>query len=1806
MRYRFFVSKLFVLVLACFVAANAMKVQEEYSAKQYGNKTHNLSLLNSKIAQEFKIGDFAYTVKVPDFVGYTSDEIKKFLSKNGLDIDKEWSEICAPLLLKEKTILDTIFDTKQYPPEFLSRVEELSSRIRVCFQQHIFEPLTHLADDPRFKNNRLMVRSTGKEDTKEFANAGGNETVANVEPTAQAVSQAMGVVVASYIGIKSLKQRLAVAPTKAHIAEILGESFLPVLVQTMIGEKLDGEEIKSKADIDRLPVSGVMFTTEAEGNTPGVTQLQTAFGHNEAVVNSLVPVDTWYIARDGTYYPIIRKKTHRYYPLSAGGLDKKANEPILVDRPTLPAPTIGALNILADRIQVAYNNTPMDVELVVMKNTIYLVQARPIVFGDKKPAYVPDTFVAKCEKIQCVKFGIGDGALREARGRMGLLIDDKLDRALMTYLSMPKAEREAVKCVIIKEMAASTSHAATTFRAENMPVLQLDTDAELVKWLEDPDVRLVVDIQRGLVLRPGKVIDDKTPIPVTQGWFECPLPRQLSVRPQDPDNVGMPKELKIVMSMFNVAATREEWGRKKIPELFEIIKQSTSIEATQVRMSLVRILDWLRHRLWLPGTLVQFGQIEKLPDEISREVKEISLEIFKQALVCAREILHTLPGVERPRDLRMLYHVNFLQALVWQQDDLRIVDQYSLAHLRVTVQQNIRALSILEETKEPAASEKIHALKLSEKALMPATAQRWNDFIMNYFTSAQQLTEQEKKAVQGLSRMLIDLGNIGLLPLWLNVVFDGVAKEYPELPDEAAFWLIKNYQEAKDFLHTLVDYKRQLDGLDINQFASPDAFKVSWPAFAHIIDLFSSDVFLSVFKNVGAPKNNIAQLAALNVMTDFVIAFDTAIKTVTGQQDYPLEKKVANFKTMVTAYWGLFKKWSTVVPPGTFKAAADSRMSETRDAGSPLIVDRYLAYFDQKFSEKTFTGVETLRATDAFNVSAALINSSALIERSDPRTLEDFFTLTHQNLLATISTLMNLAVAMEKIELPPLVQLVQQRVFKDGFIIQLRNLFGNVTQETYKPQLQSFSFDHDILVLSYNLPLRHHSARLELAYDAKKPRAVELRAYYFGAVAPERWNSIYSYAGLIDALCNTSLIAREKDVLHATVSYAVSNKTDLGSLKESMTWMTAAAFGLFTTPIPDNDLIKLIEKLELYQVGDREHAIDLASDMLLALWRRVDQNKVKNLVDAAAWLFTRPDELIRPKQFDRTTRLILALLTRPLQPRMPRDDAPVQEMQTSARSFLTSALIPELLKNFARYEKSGLIETACFSDLPEVNPVKIAWRQYIIKNVDRTSLESLMLAMDILYRFDRRNGAEHLTPEFLKIAASFMELADEKLRASDPLIMYQRFLVPLAGHNVGNPTVTLWFIDHCHKFVDANMVFPEGRDPLQVLRSWWGMDMIQQVNEPVHTAIWKLAEHMRLTGSRYWPAVWHFWLEEAFALTYEEYGYKKKFEFIKSITQFTDQVKDFLKTHEWFDNYFTPDLLENILRDCLGSDWDTKLGPRLSDTEKVSFLSIFDELFPFLEKSLEKNMREDQLLWAQRSFDLFFNTIWLRSLSNDRSLWEQRTPLLDAVGDKLFPQAVVSLGNVLGRVKEVVEQRREDPLSPTGNAMLELVSFTCDLFFKEFENQKDEVRLALVPALYTALEVYTALCAYLNKYQHTFDDGVIDSTLKIITSALKNFEKSSWFGGNLDEQKRLACQGDLKLRKKPFDEEMGRFFGKLKECSYSHKVFTAITKADLFHLYFADVMTSARTSFRAWAKKGLDAGLDEKQIKELQDEMSSW
>ena len=233
--------------------------------KGTGYKAANLTILEPVI-REFNSKGYDYKIAIPAFMALPSPGIQDFVANQAFinfDIVEGWESIIKKHF-STKIIQEEILKAGNYPDSFLKDCELFRNKLHEAFNAFIINSGEKISLDNLFKlkgidqllvqiesnNERLMVRSTGKEDTAELANAGGNETIANVAPTSKEVLLAVRDVIISYFGEKSLKQRLMAK----DLTVFTGMAFTPVLLQRMIGER-DGV----------VPRCGVMFTEEAEG-----------------------------------------------------------------------------------------------------------------------------------------------------------------------------------------------------------------------------------------------------------------------------------------------------------------------------------------------------------------------------------------------------------------------------------------------------------------------------------------------------------------------------------------------------------------------------------------------------------------------------------------------------------------------------------------------------------------------------------------------------------------------------------------------------------------------------------------------------------------------------------------------------------------------------------------------------------------------------------------------------------------------------------------------------------------------------------------------------------------------------------------------------------------------------------------------------------------------------------------------------------------------------------------------------------------------------------------------------------------------------------------------------------------------------------------------------------------------------------------------------------------------------------------------------------------------------------------------------
>lgn len=1066
-------------------------------AEGYGYKYANLTMLND-LSEWFNQHKHVYKVLVPAFKGITTLQEQAFLKSHDVDVIRDWKKIVNETLVSNR---NKIREDKQYPDAFLERQKKFEEQLVGNFDVIIndFAPSTQLDKlfktsgldallaQVRARNERLMVRSTGKEDTKKLANAGGNESKANVKPEAKDVLYANRDVFVSYFGPKSYKQRLG-AGDESIFDPV---PFTPVLVQRMIGEKSP----------DALPKCGVMFTEEAEGGiakyaerdennnvigklkTTGITIIQCAYGHNEGVVNSIIPVDTYYVDNEKNIFSIIRPKTHRMMPdpEKERSLKLVENNAQVVNIPALSREALQTLKAFSQTLESYYNDA-MDVEFVVDEGEkiIYIVQARPIVHktGLANASYITDEdALEKDMKITGESIGVAGGSLRMITDKDQIIVAKNIGEALAIYQDKARTpDTSRIQSVVVGKMAPATSHEATAFRGEGKPVIYSDQWQKLESWLNVPDGKFIVSPQQGLVAHwlgseqsVEEMIQRKS---ATEGWINYPIPLLLSLskqfarRPtktfeQIIDELSSLKKVK-KMGVLPGGITKEQESNP-FENLIKTLKQGSREEAESALAELLVSLKFLLKKA--------HGAPKGTLDESYR--RRMTL-LFLYALEIAQHIKPELDASPDDKEAypKRLFPIRMLESILFQKPKLGEIEDGMISAERI-----IKGLSEerdIRTTERVADPMTIKLMRFNTLAMTDNLKKSWDTFIKSFMQTV------EPSMKNDFVELVLKLGRLGALPVWLHTSFMTTNNQI-QGASVVGKTLIEEFSKDGDFILTIDNKLKQIKAFNIAVFDNPKNFEKNWKTFQDdILAYFLTDEFKMNYQS----SANLGKLVCVGVLTRFVNdVFDLAIKAVTGSQLYSAEEKFGCLRAMLLKYYELFLSLLSL-------QVQDLETIELSSLRRTLIQQILSA----KWLFENFD-----KATKDFSVPAFTIGSGtedANLQRlTKPWSLEDVFTLIHQNLLVILGKLGSDA-GTRNIERPPLLAMVEK-----------------VIQKISK-QLLSVDFTKDLIILTYNIPLRTHSCQVVLTYS-KTDQLVNVSMRYFGQ-ARQRWEMIEHFITMID------------------------------------------------------------------------------------------------------------------------------------------------------------------------------------------------------------------------------------------------------------------------------------------------------------------------------------------------------------------------------------------------------------------------------------------------------------------------------------------------------------------------------------------------------------------------------------------------------------------------------------------------------------------------------------------------------------------
>lgn len=1058
------------------------------NAALYGNKTANLIELK-KIADYLNSLQSSKMFEVPTFFGLSSLDIITYLQQKPYEQTNAWDYILS------QWRLFTVNQEKD-APTLTDAARTALEHIRVCLSEIDFD-IKQIANkqstefETFFENavqqhKLLMVRSTGREDGKELSNAGGNASIASVAPAPEALSMAISEVLRSYFSEKSIMQRLL-----GNDANLFESPFMAVLLQIMTGETygIDTE----------IPKSGVMFSPEAEGETPDVVVIQTTFGHNEGVVNGLVPVDTYYIGPSGIIHPLISIKSKRLAAKPGkAGLDFVENDKSLQSESTLDRALIHALKDAAQFIQQYYANS-VDIEFVITNNIIHFVQVRPLEDKKFKASYLKTDFINQADlALPVYPIGVGDASVRTISTSDQVIITDNIRQALDTFLFKTN-DQKGIKAVIINESAPATSHEATQFRRLGIPVLYIQDLQPIRSQLNElpgqsatahTHKTLVIDAQRALIIpfAPSDLFDSPESI-IESGWYSHPIAKKVSIMPEFIEKLAADELQKLTPEEF--------FSTIPTSALIDIIKQESPETAHKGLLSLLhRVLSTLRRTEAIQKNLTL------TQPKLSAQLKLI----FLNMLVCAHEIDEILmkPNVTR---LERLYPVIFLEALLKQiPEPQRLVNDYSFSSLLKTELQEQKIVQELTLRSSPERERIVQYAKAAEFALVPQLKHGWNSFL-------QQLSSINNPHLQNnMARMLLNIGQLDILPLWLNTSFAQAYAAQSNDAEKTAQALLEEFEKASDFIESLQKLQQFFSTFNNSTFEDPGVFTKQFDIFKAQIESMINPAFISSLE----AENNLNRTAALQIMHKAVDTFDKSIKALTGSNMYADDLlKVQRFQIMLKEYFLLLRSWSMIK-----EISAD--LNNMLDDANFSNIENYLQTISRALANASITAGQ-LKPSVGFNVSGAALASKANWNRSVPNamTLEDIFSLTHQNLLVTLG-LMARQTDLENISVPETVQTLKNAA-KDFKIIT--GMVDYTIPIYSRAGLVGIDLNKDTLTYYYNIPIALHSNTFQIIYDLKH-NTTKLAVQFIGGDDWEhnnRWRKAAGLARLLAKINNTPM-----------------------------------------------------------------------------------------------------------------------------------------------------------------------------------------------------------------------------------------------------------------------------------------------------------------------------------------------------------------------------------------------------------------------------------------------------------------------------------------------------------------------------------------------------------------------------------------------------------------------------------------------------------------------------------------------------------
>lgn len=1018
-------------------AVVAEALAERSVADEVGHKAANLILLTKRL----KNG------QIPPFLTISHQEVNQFLLAHGLDL----AELIDRVRRLDEAAGEPLCEDSR------KLLQEAQAEVIGIFAKQTFShpEISEFIKTMPKGFARLMVRSTSREDTDENTNAGGNKTVPGVRPEAALISAAIGEVVASTLGEKSLVQ------SSRSGESIYRSPFVPVLIQLMIGENPQLALAGSSAQVS----SGVMFTTEPEGGFAPMVQVQASWGHGEGVVTSRVPCDTFYLypGKDGglTKHAILRHKPERLVSTETGG-DVRAvdNSRDQIKQSCVKPELLPRLHALAEEVRELYGK-PMDIEWVYDNATdiLYLVQARPL---RKRPA-APPSYLRLAEFSDRSKGGLivaAGSSVREIRDPKELIISESLGEALDRYVAMTEAERNAVKGVVCRRWAAATSHEAIIFRSESLPVLRLDHTEEIEDRLADGQ-RVFLDPQQETI---AYTHDERSFAALTQpGWISYPIAREQSLLP-------LTYSQEEVIARLKELITHDVLGGQPFSAHIEALGAVDEPERALLALSAV--------------VRVVVGLLEKYPPSEFFPQRDLFLNLCQ----AADELRYRLR--ERPIDrMAVLAAKRWLETTLSQEGE-GVVAGHSLREFFIDLKarKSVEAAwpKVEVSTVKPGQVSAAEAKSLFAQYLRTAPAMFDAETRKQFESFVRQLAlSRNKLALGSFNQLLAQLQKRGILTIFLNEHFstawEASGHQVGKCLAAMGRALKKNLAQL-DSIKPLEEELQRWEGR-IGQWADPAAFEGLLAELNRTLVPWMQDerlIRMATQKNLSQVERTIAMHLAARLMN----CIDRSIKAMKGNSQCDATLRAQRVAQLLIPYYQMMQHWIEAIPASRFESWISRIDKQDRDQSSrSVVLQRIKSALDRCTKQAS---PSQLMPSGTCNIASCTVGSGASFVRHffpDKVTLEDLFSLMHQEIAKSLVVL-NEDGGIPIDKLPRPLALLANNI-KD------LNIEIGYPKKTYCTELIGTDASRfPFIDLSFNMTLANHSAAIEVCYNCLEETAI--------------------------------------------------------------------------------------------------------------------------------------------------------------------------------------------------------------------------------------------------------------------------------------------------------------------------------------------------------------------------------------------------------------------------------------------------------------------------------------------------------------------------------------------------------------------------------------------------------------------------------------------------------------------------------------------------------------------------------------------